>query len=308
MGAGWIRWQVEVAPEAEEVAAEGLRALGAAGTEHQESPDGAVRVVAYFPAERAPSPEHDFAHLQERLAASGLQPGRPGFTKRPSMMRIGPSAGKSTFPRCRSAGSGSAPAGKPGSLPRHPDPRPRPRPGLRHRDPSHDPPLPEGLAAVLGFWRCGGRCGDRLRDPGHGRCPPGSPAGGGRRRGPHRRPGGPGERGAQPAPVGGDGTGGEYRGGRAGRPGGPARGSPAGGGQSAHLDPGRAGPHLGPDPGSRGRAPRLRRSPRAKRERWRPPSGRWGWRWPGGSWRRRGCWWSRGAQEASERALPRPSR
>ncbi|MFO7254614.1 MAG: 50S ribosomal protein L11 methyltransferase [Firmicutes bacterium] len=74
MGAGWIRWQVEVAPEAEEVAAEGLRALGAAGTEHQGSPDGAVRVVAYFPAERAPSPEHDFAHLQERLAASGLQP------------------------------------------------------------------------------------------------------------------------------------------------------------------------------------------------------------------------------------------
>src|SRR5690606_31262832 len=69
---------------------------------------------------------------------------------------------------------------------------------------------------------------------------------------------------AQPAPVGGDGTGGEYQGGRAGRPGGPARGSPAGGGQSAHLDPGRAGPHLGPHPGSRGRAPRLRdcRGPR----------------------------------------------
>lgn len=83
MGGGWIRWELEVAPEAEEVAAEGLRALGAAGTEHGSGPDGTVRVAAYFPAETAPSVDRDFPPLRARLVASGLQPWPPRLHQEP---------------------------------------------------------------------------------------------------------------------------------------------------------------------------------------------------------------------------------
>ncbi|HEY8531568.1 MAG TPA: 50S ribosomal protein L11 methyltransferase [Limnochorda sp.] len=80
---GWIRVDVEVAAEAEEAAAEALRALGAPGTEHGEGPAGSARVTAYFPAELAPRLAAGLPQLTARLAASGLQPWPPRVRQEP---------------------------------------------------------------------------------------------------------------------------------------------------------------------------------------------------------------------------------
>lgn len=77
MGGGWIRVDIEVAAEAEEAAAEALRALGAPGTEHGEGPAGSARVTAYFPAELASRLEAGLPEVEARLTASGLQPWPP---------------------------------------------------------------------------------------------------------------------------------------------------------------------------------------------------------------------------------------
>ncbi|BAS28489.1 50S ribosomal protein L11 methyltransferase [Limnochorda pilosa] len=73
----WVRVDLEVAAEAEEAAAEGLRSLGAGGTEHGAPQDGKVTVSAHFPQEDAARVGAGLEELLGRLASSGLQSWAP---------------------------------------------------------------------------------------------------------------------------------------------------------------------------------------------------------------------------------------